>query len=446
MTSTSSLHSFVPSAPATTGRSPIRRLALAALAFSLLIPVAQAAADAPAVTGFWDSLAKGKFSGVARYRYEIYQQDSVPGATTAAAGKITDDGIASTLRFVLGYETAVYEGFNAYVDVEGIYAVGEEENYRIPNHPTQGAATRAIIADPLTTGVNQAYVKWKLPETGIQLLAGRENYFLNNGRLISFSGWRQNNQSIDLARVSTKIDAFTANYGYLARVHRVIGPDPSDGTLRMNSHVGSLDFAKPGVANASLYALLLDYDPANQSGNDTKTVGLRLTGPHKLSANRSLIYTADYARQTDYADNALSISLDYWTLELGLAFTAQKIFAGWTVLEGGSGATFRTPLAHPFNGWTEKFLNTPANGLDALYVTATGPVPNVKGLTYTATFYDYHATTGRAHYGSELDAALEWKAEPIHKNLTVGWRFGKYFADALLTDSLRTSVYGTFKF
>jgi len=86
------------------------------------------------------------------------------------------------------------------------------------------------------------------------------------------------------------------------------------------------------------------------------------------------------------------------------------------------------------------------NGLEALYVTFTGPVPRVKGLTYTATYYDYHADTGGAHYGSELDAALEWKAAPIHKNLTLGWRFGQYYADTLFSDSLRTSVYAAFTF
>ena len=211
-------------------------------------------------------------------------------------------------------------------------------------------------------------------------------------------------------------------------------------------HVLTLDTAKPGIGSASLYALFLDFDLASQAANDTASIGLRLTGPYKLSDSLNLLYTADYAHQTDHADNPLSVSLDYWTLELGLGGKQHRAFAGWTVLEGKNGATFRTPLAHPFNGWVEKFLLTPTDGLDALYFTVAGNVPGAKALTYTVTYYDYHAATGRAHYGSELDAALEWLAAPIHKNLTLGWRFGNYFSDTLLTDSLRTSVYAAFKF
>ncbi|MCS6243945.1 MAG: hypothetical protein H2172_08840 [Opitutus sp.] len=69
----------------------------------------------------------------------------------------------------------------------------------------------------------------------------------------------------------------------------------------------------------------------------------------------------------------------------------------------------------------------------------------MKGLNYTAIAYDYYADSTSAHYGSELDAALEWAALPIHKNLTLGWRFGQYYADELFTDSLRTSLYATLK-
>ena len=35
---------------------------------------------------------------------------------------------------------------------------------------------------------------------------------------------------------------------------------------------------------------------------------------------------------------------------------------------------------------------------------------------------------------------------PLDKRLTVGWRFGYYWADALFTDSLRTSVYLSYAF
>ncbi len=100
-----------------------------------------------------------------------------------------------------------------------------------------------------------------------------------------------------------------------------------------------------------------------------------------------------------------------------------------------------TPLAPPLNGWSEFFISTPtlpsraAYGLDAAYLTATGPI--VKGLKYTVTGYDYWASSNGTHYGSELDVGLEYK---FAKHYTAGWRLGDYFADQLYTDSVRTSI------
>jgi hypothetical protein len=443
-------------------RGAARSLACAGLALTAALPLALAQsgygvapaaeapkipAAAPAPQGAFGYLTQGKLSGAARYRYENYAQDSVPGATTAAAGRIDGNAVASTLRLTLGYETLPCHGLTAFVEGEGVYAVGEDEHYRIATVPGQSDQTRAVINDPLGTELNQAFLKWQVPDTGVMLLAGRESFFLNNGRFVSYSPWRQNNQSIDLARTSVKFGGgYTANYAYLNKVHRVVGADATDGDLGMNSHVGSFDYAKKGVFNASAYAVLLDYDDnAGQAANDTASTGLRVTGPYKLDETWSVVYTADYAHQTDYADNPANVALDYWCVELGVGYKAHKAYFGWTVLEGGAGNTFKTPLAHPFNGWTEKFAATPGSGLDARYLTVTGPVPGVKGLNYTAIAYDYYADSTSAHYGSELDAALEWAAVPIHKNLTLGWRFGQYYADELFTDSLRTSLYATFK-
>lgn len=429
--------------------SDISRLWFGLLPLLVLGATDALAADVSAsVADPFDALAKGRFAASFRYRYETYEQDTVPGATTVAAGRIDDTAVASTLRVLLGYESQTFAGFSAAVDVEGVYAVGVHDHYRIPNHAKQGALPYAVISDPAGTAINQAFLNWTVPGTPVRFRVGREALGFNNGRFISYSAWRQNNQSIDLASVTAPLGSgVTANYTYLDKVHRVVGPDASDGALGMSSHLGSLALGKPGVITASLYGLWLDYDLASQSANDTRSLGVRVGGPYKLGPNTSLIYTADFARQWDFADNRAEVALNYWQLEFGFERSGRKFFAGWTVLDGTSAAvTFRTPLANPHNGWVEKFLNNPAFGLDARYVTVTGPVPGMAPLTYTATYYDYYARSRSQHYGTELDLALEWKAVPIHKNLIIGWRFGDYFAKTLFTDSLRTSGYVTFAF
>jgi hypothetical protein len=446
----SSQHSHLPRSTALTANSApasrrgvfSRRLAAAALASATLLPgfsaepAAAAKPAAPVINSPFDAIAQGKFTGAIRYRYEVFEQDAAANTS-----------VASTVRLMLGYQTAEWMGFSLYADVESIHSIGAD-NYRVPNVPGQNGTNLAYpaIADPLGTELNQAILKFTEANTKISARVGREALALNNGRFISFSGWRQNNQTIDLAGVTVPVGPMKVAYAYLDRVNRVTGHDATDGQLSMDSHLANVTYAKPGLVNASLYGLFLDYDLPGQAANDTATIGLRLTGPYKLSDTLGLYYTLDYAQQSDYGDNAADIEFDYYTAELGLEYKGHKAFAGYTVLEGNGIVAVRTPLAHPFNGWTELFLNTPVNGLEALYATLTGPVPFVKGVTYTATYYDYHATNTSAHYGSELDAALEWKAVPLHKNLTLGWRFGQYYADALFSDSLRTSLYAGFTF
>jgi len=62
-------------------------------------------------------------------------------------------------------------------------------------------------------------------------------------------------------------------------------------------------------------------------------------------------------------------------------------------------------------------------------------------LSVSLTAYDYRASSSGIHYGRELDAGVEAKPLKRDPRLVVGWRFGRYFADSLFTDSLRTSGY-----
>ena len=74
--------------------------------------------------------------------------------------------------------------------------------------------------------------------------------------------------------------------------------------------------------------------------------------------------------------------------------------------EGDGTSAFRTPLAtrHKFNGLTEQFLNTPADGLEDAYLTLAMPVPGagwLSDLTFKSGYHQFWAAEGDAHYGSE---------------------------------------------
>ena len=77
---------------------------------------------------------------------------------------------------------------------------------------------------------------------------------------------------------------------------------------------------------------------------------------------------------------------------------------------------FSTPLAtlHKFNGWADKFLGTPAVGLQDLYFTASAKVGPGK---LAATFHKFDSDFESTDLGSELDLVYAMK---FGKNYNAG--------------------------
>ena len=99
---------------------------------------------------------------------------------------------------------------------------------------------------------------------------------------------------------------------------------------------------------------------------------------------------------------------------------------------------FQTPLAtkHAFNGWADKFLSTPANGLQDLMVSVGGMVAGVKLL---GVYHDYSADEGSADYGTEINLLAVKK---ISTRYTVGAKFAGYSADTFSTDTDKFWLWG----
>ena len=118
--------------------------------------------------------------------------------------------------------------------------------------------------------------------------------------------------------------------------------------------------------------------------------------------------------------------------------------AGYALLGGRSLTNeVSTPLANPFNGWTELFGTTPnlgnSHGLEARYLTASDAIKPLGGVIATMTYYDYHSSSEYLHYGSELDWALAYKVRRVSNRWEIGSRFGRYWSDRLYSRALRVS-------
>ena len=152
-----------------------------------------------------------------RYRLELVDQDGLAEGATA-----------STLRLRAGLRSAEWNGFSGVIEGEAILRLGKPRY----NDTVNGLTVYPVVADPSDVLLNQAYIRWK-PDAVVEVTAGRQAVNLDNQRWIGSVGWRQNDQTLDAARVTLKpVKGMTVDYHYAWRVNRVFGPDSPQGIWR----------------------------------------------------------------------------------------------------------------------------------------------------------------------------------------------------------------------
>jgi hypothetical protein len=366
--------------------------------------------------GFLDALLGGKASLSLRYRTEVADQKS-----------FSDDALASTLRTLLGYETAAWHGFTAMIEFENVTSIGDD-NY---NSTTNGKLTRPVVADPEGTEVNQVWLQ-KAFGQGVTGRLGRQRITLDNHRFIGNVGWRQNEQTFDAVTLSKAFEGGPKLfYGFLDNVNRVFGDESPIGDGPMASHLlnASYDIANAGKLTGYWY--LLDFDLSSESPLSTSTFGARLAGEAGVSDEVDILYAVEAARQSDAGDNPGDVDAGYYLGELGAEVEEVSVKIGYEVFEGDGTTAFATPLAtlHAFNGWADKFLGTPPDGLEDLYLSCGADVGKAK---LSAVYHDFSAQSGGADYGSEIDLGCSY---PVSGKLTAGLNYANYMEDGFSDDT-----------
>ncbi|MFZ1991096.1 MAG: alginate export family protein [Alphaproteobacteria bacterium] len=358
-----------------------------------------------------DAILKGKPIIDLRLRYETVDDENC----TACAGNTAD---AVTLRARLGYETGAWNGLSAAFDFDKIWALDEDYN-----STRNGKGTRPVVADPDLIALNRLQISYA-SDFGTKFTLGRQRLTLGNQRFIGNVGWRQHEQTFDaISLVNTSIKNLTLTYAYIDQVNRVFGPDhpaPATGQpsrFDSDSHVIDAVYTAIPDLRVEAYAYLLDLDqnappPDPALRLSTATLGARGELKHKLTNELGVQLNGEYAHQTDYARNPLSLDLDYGLIEGALHYNALTVLGGYEILTGNGVVGFSTPLAtlHTFNGWADIFLTTPANGLEDAYAKLAyiwSDIAAVKAITLTAFFHDFSAERTSTHYGSEIDASLD---------------------------------------
>ncbi len=383
-----------------------------ALAVCGLLQTVNASADES--DSFFDAISDGHSNLMLRYRYEFVDQDG-----------FNFNANASTLLTRLNYKTKVYNGFTFFIEADNVTEVfGDNYNSGAGNSP--GNTRYPVVADPQGTEINQAWFNYDFSQ-GNGVKVGRQRINFDNQRFVGGVGWRQNEQTYDAISGSFDISDSKLFVAYVDKVNRIFGDDVAAGNHDNSTVLAHWSNKFDDIGSLSVY--YYDIDNKDAAAFSTATFGAKFTG--KMNAFN---YGIEFAAQNDAHNNPVNYSANYYRFDGGYKFDAATIYTGYEVLEGdrnNAGSAFRTPLAtlHAFNGWADKFLGTPADGLEDFFIGAKG---TINGFKWNALYHDFSAQDSSRDLGTEFDFSI---ARKVNKNVSLLLKGAFYSADSHATDT-----------
>jgi len=351
-----------------------------------------------------------------RARYEGVDQDGI--------GK---DASALTLRSRITVNTGSYSNFSLGLEVDKVDAL--VDNY---NSTQNGNIEYPKVVDPQGTEVNQGFIKYA--NNDFSAVVGRQRVLHNNQRFVGGVGWRQNEQTYDGVRAQYNTDVFSVDYSYIHNINSITAAD-----IKGSFQLVNAQYTINKSHKLAGFAYLLDYDIA--MANSSNTVGALYNGNFdKFLVNASL------ATQSDNGDNPTNFSAIYVNTEVGYNFGPVTVIGGYELLGSDDGnAAFNTPLAtkHKFNGWADKFLGTPKEGLEDIYLTAKG---DVSGVKWAATYHDFSSDVDSIDFGSEIDLVASYEFNKNYGVLVKAANYSQGDAMTAPTDTNKLWVQMTAKF
>jgi hypothetical protein len=360
-----------------------------------------AAAQADGLDPLMGAFGETKFLADARLRFESVDQEP-----------LAEEASAMTLRARLGFDTGKAWGTSLLVEGDAIWPLITDYN-----STTNGKTIYPVVADPEGYEINRLQLtNTSIVDTTITL--GRQRIVLDDHRFVGNVGWRQNEQTFDALRVVNKhIPNVTIDVSYVNQVNRIFGPEglpgANDGRFTGDTVLANLAWQLP-LGKLTGFGYLVEFEQLPVPVRDTtQTYGLRFQGEKPL-AKIKLGYIASWATQSDRGANPLDFSNKYYLGELTGTFRQYSAGAGIEVLEGDGIKGFTTPLAtlHKFQGWADKFLATPVNGLEDKYINlgylkkGFGPLET---LSVALSWHDYDSERLSINYGQELNLQLQGK-------------------------------------
>jgi hypothetical protein len=402
-------------------------MACVTMAISGMAQTAFAEEEPIAEYTFMDSIKDGKPMTNFRLRYESVDQEAFQPAPNAS--QKLDSAQAFTLRSLIGWQTAPYKNFSFAAQLTDVHEFNHNFNDRRENLSEPGKANYANIVDPSFTDINQLFVDW----TGIKnnrVRLGRQQVNLDNVRFIGDIAFRQNMQVFDgislLNKSIPNTEIFAAHFEQLRQINTELRQgnieivnakyriSPSESLV---GYAYLVDAANLGQNNGNPLSASIAAQGGNGLGPSqdmvsaattdasSKTFGLRLDGVRAIDPTWKVLYTAEYAKQTDYKDGSELIDAHYFKLGGGAMFNTWSVRIDHEKLASNDGKyAFQTPLGtnHLFQGWADHFLATPRQGIEDTFVTVAGSIGKAKLLAEYHVFKSYEKFQSIGKLGYKL--------------------------------------------
>lgn len=387
------------------------RIALVSACLLALASV-HAAEDAsePAVTESADTplqaISQGRLLLQLRPRYAYVDQSNKADAAEAW-----------TMRSLLGWQTRAWADTSAQVQVLNVGHLG-------PEHYVTGSAPSPYpqVKDPDNTDINRLYVDYAgIPGTTIRV--GRQDLILDNERMVGAKNFSQTSQVFDAATFRNQsFPGTTIFVGQFWRERTTSATDLGSSTSLLNLRWGYAEHAA-----LSGYAYFQDQADTGQNtgfaDNSNRIAGVRLDGAQAIGLAMRGLYTAEFARQNDYAGGDARIDCSYSRLGAGFEWNRLSLRADRERLGSNHGLyAFQTPIGstHSFQGWADLFTTTPKEGLVDDYATLGFTLYDV---AVHAERHRFHSDINDIDFGSETDVRISY---PLMKSLIARLELADY--------------------
>ena len=359
---------------------------------------------------------------------------------------IVNQGNANTVRTRIGYETAKFYDLSALVEVGNTKSIGAMNYNDSVNSRTQYPTT----PDPEQTNLNRLYVDYSgIEKTNVRL--GRQYIDFNNQRFIGSVAWRQTAQTMDGVLIKTKLIKDTEiSYAHVNRVNRVFTNRSKVGTWN-DDNINLINASYNPIQDIKItgYSYLLDIPDNTQLSN--ATYGSRVESKKKINDHIKAGLNLEYAYQRGYAKNTNKSVFNYFLIEPSLTYDQWTVSGMFESIAGNGSSAMQFSLGtnHAFNGWVDKFLTTPVNGLVDSNVTLQHVFKSdnkfIDGAKALIRYHKFRAQNANPimDYGSEVDFFLE---KSFKNNLTIGLQSGRYKAKGLYTNTSKVMPYVSYKF